>query len=91
MRPKVQQLGIVATLDSDAPADYRHTEDNPLNRQVWYAIHQRGAHGASSTEIAKELKKPAKSIAGRCTELHSLGRLRKTEAWRNGIVYVAVD
>jgi hypothetical protein len=86
----MKQVGITPIYDSDTPANYKDTKENPLNKLVWQEIMKRGVQGGSSTEVAEALGRPAKSIAGRCTELHSLGLLRRTEAYRKGVVYVAV-
>lgn len=90
MRPRVAQLAIIPDLEQPGPVDYSKVALNPLNRQTWDAVKTRLSDGASSTEIAKQLKRPAKSIAGRFTELHAVGLLRSTEAYRHGRVYIAV-
>jgi hypothetical protein len=84
------QLGILPDLDTQGPANYSATSHNPLNRQVWLAIKDRGTRGASSKMIASQLGHPPKSIAGRCTELHREGFLRRTEARDGGVIYIAI-
>lgn len=86
MRPKVKQLGILPDLDSQDPADYSDTVMNPLSRQTWLAIKDKGLAGATSKEIAQQLNKTHKSIAGRFAELLNVRLLRHTEAYRNDCV-----
>lgn len=91
MRPKFLQLGILPDLDSTGPADYSKTNVNPLNRQVWLTIHDAGSNGLTSKEVGHKLGHTAKSVSGRMTELASNGKLRRTEATRDGhTVFVAV-
>jgi predicted HTH transcriptional regulator len=84
------QLGILSELDSQAPADYSGTEHGQLNQQVWRCIKQRGVRGATAVEVARQLGHTIKSIAGRITELLNTGHLRRSEARRNGTVYIAI-
>jgi len=90
MRAAFAQPGLLPEFDLAGSPDYSRVAHNPLNRKAWLHVKAQGNQGASSCETARALKRPAKSIAGRFTELHRAGYLRATEVWREGVVYLAI-
>jgi len=85
------QLGVEPVDEIPGPVAYGDATDKALTREVWDRINSSGSHGATSKEIASDMKKTQKSISGRCTELRANGLIRRSEAKRHGTVYIAVE
>ncbi len=62
-----------------------------MARQVAFAIWQRRLDGATVREIASQLNLKDQQVSSAISELHQWGKVRKTEARRDGlVVWIAV-